>query len=446
KTAKRAITILSLLVVFGMVLAGCGTSGVATQVSEGATVVATDVTGAATSVSGAVNPTDTASTSAPASGDVVKIAVDLPASGADATDGIPTRNGMQLAIDEANAKGGVTLDGKQYKIQMYFLDDVPPGGQAHDPAQGSKNADSFIGDKDVMVMLGPFNSNVARAMMPKLNTAGLCNISPSNTGEGLTKPEFGETKTLRPTGIVTYFRVCTTDDIQGPAGADYAYDKLGARKAYILDDTESYGKGLADNFQKEFAAKGGTVLGHDGVPKGTTDYSSILSKIASTNPDILFYGGTASNNIPLARKQMKAAGLNIPLMGGDGIQDAEYLKVAGADAEGSYSTVAAVNVNTLPEAKQFIADYKAKYNAEPGAYSGPGYEAANIAIDAMKRAGTKNRAAVCQALRNTKNYMGILGETSFDQNGDTDNKVISFYKATGGAWTFVDQLRFGAKP
>ncbi len=105
-------------------------------------------------------------------------------------------------------------------------------------------------------------------------------------------------------------------------------------------------------------------MGHDGVPKGTTDYSSILTKVASKKPALIFYGGTSSNNIPLARKQMKGAGLDIPLMGGDGIKDDEYLTVAGADAEGSYSTVAAVNVETLSEAKQFIEDYKAGY---PGA-------------------------------------------------------------------------------
>ena len=378
------------------------------------------------------------------SGDTIKIAVDLPVSGGDASDGIPTRNGMQLAIDQANAKGGVTIGGKTYKLEMYALDDVPPGGQAHDPAQGSKNADAFIADPAVMVVLGPFNSSVAKAMMPKLNTAGLCNISPANTNETLTKPEFGQTGTYRPTGKVTYFRVVTTDDIQGPAAADYAFDKLGFKKVYILDDTEAYGKGIADNFEKEFVKKGGTSLGHEGIQKGTTDYSSTLTKIASLKPDFIYYGGTSSNNIPLARKQMKAAGLAVPLMGGDGIVDKEFLTVAGADAEGSYGTVAAVNVEKLDEAKQFIADYKAaNFKEEMGAYSGPGYETSSIAINAIKNAKEVSRDGVCSALRATKDFKGVLGTTSFDENGDTTNKVISFYEAKGGKWEFVDQLVFG---
>ena len=443
------------MLAFSMILSACGTeSPTATPAAaEQPTTAAGQPTD---TVAAAGQATDTpmsaeATKPAAASGDVVKIAVDLPVSGGDAADGIPTRNGMKLAIDQANKAGGVTLDGKPYTIEMYALDDVPPGGQAHDPGQGSKNADSFVADNDVMVMLGPFNSSVAKAMMPKLNTAGLCNISPANTNETLTKPKLNgadnpDIKNYRPTGKVTYFRVVTTDDVQGPATADYVYNKLGFKKGYILDDTETYGKGIADNFEKQFKTDGGTVLGHEGVPKGTTDYSSILTKIAATNPDFLYYGGTSSNNIPLARKQMKANGLDIPLVGGDGIVDGEYLKVAGPDAAGSYGSVAAVNVETLDEAKQFIADYKAAgFKEEMGAYSGPGYETASIAIDAMKRAGKKDREAICQALRETKDFKGVLGTTTFDENGDTTNKVISFYEAKDGKWTFVDQLKFGGQ-
>jgi len=188
------------------------------------------------------------------------------------------------------------------------------------------------------------------------------------------------------------------------------------------------------------------VLGHESVPKGTTDYSSILTKVAAAKPDFLYYGGTSSNKIPSARKQMKSAGLDIPLMGGDGIVDKEYLDVAGPDAEGSYGTVAAVNVTTLDEAKKFIADYKAaNFKEEMGAYSGPGYETASIAIDAMKRATGASREAICEGLRTTKDFKGVLGTTTFDENGDTSNKVISFYQAKGGKWEFLDQLRFESK-
>lgn len=478
KSSKLSITIASLSVVGGMALSACGTTTpAATSVVAPPTDTTTmAATAMSTDTTGGVMPTGTAMMSDTAiatgttmmsgtamstsgtgggtfSGDTIKIGIDLPLSGGDATDGLPTLDGMNLAINQWNAKGGVTIAGKQYKLASDPLDDVPPGGQGHDPAQGSKNADSFISDSSVLVMLGPFNSSVAQAMMPKLNTAGLCSISPSNTNQTLTKPEYGKTGDYRPTGNITYFRTAATDDLQGPAAADYAYDTLKLRKVYVLDDTEAYGKGISDAFEAEFKTKGGMSLGHDGVPKGTTDYSSILTRVAAAGPDFIYYGGTASNNIPLARKQMGAASLNIPLIGGDGIVDAEYIKDAGATALGSYGTVAAVDVNQLASAKQFIADYTAHgFKEAIGAYSGPGYEDANIAIDALSRATAPTRDGECVALRNTKNYNGIMGAMGFDQNGDTTNKWITIYGVKAGttgigsdgtnSWQFINQIQF----
>jgi len=426
-----------------MLLTACG--------GDAATSTPVTSATAAPTVAGAATTAPVATTGGSSSGDVIKIAVDLPVGGAEGANGIPTRQGIQLAIDQANAAGGVTLDGKKYTFEMYFLDDVPPGGQAHDPAQGSKNADSFIADPAVVAMVGPFNSNVARAMMPKLNTAGIASISPSNTATDLTLAEFNpKLADMRPTGKITYFRVCTTDNVQGPVGADYAFDKLGKKKAYILDDTEVYGKGISDQFEKEFKAKGGTVLAHEGVPKNTADFSSIMSKVAAAGPDILYYGGTQSNGIPAARKAMKAAGLNIPLMGGDGIKETGYTDAAGADAEGDYGTVAAVNANLLPEAKSFIDAYKAAYandqwKGEPQAYSANGYEATQIIIDAVKTAGKLDREAVRAAIAATKDHKGPIGTTGFDANGDTTNRWISIYQVKSGAWTYIDQQKFEVK-
>ncbi|MGI8589100.1 MAG: branched-chain amino acid ABC transporter substrate-binding protein [Chloroflexia bacterium] len=381
---------------------------------------------------------------------IVKIAVDLPGGGAETEYSIPARQGIQLAIDQANAAGGVTLDGKHYTIQMYFLDDVPPGGQVHEPVQGSKNADTFIADPDVMAMVGPLNSNVARLMMPKLNTAGLAGISPGTTAADLTLARYNSVlSAYRPTGEVTYFRVCPTDNIEGSAGADYAYDKLGKRKAYILDDTGAYGKIVASEFEQEFKATGGTVLGHDSVPMGTADFSPIMNKVASTGPDILYYGGTESHGISAARKAMKPAGLTIPLMGGDGIFSSNYARAASPDSEGDYSAVAKVNSNVLPEAKAFTAAYMAAFGNDrwggvPQAYSAYAYDATNIIIAAMKTAGKRNREAIRAAIAATKDFKGALGTTGFDANGDTTNRWISIYKVENGAWIYIDQVRAGA--
>jgi branched-chain amino acid transport system substrate-binding protein len=453
KSTKRGMTITSLLMATSMLLAACGGTPTATPPAAS---TATTGAAASTATTGTTAPTATTAAApptvpptiavAPFSGDTIKIAVDLPTSGADASDGIPTRNGAELAIEQTNAKGGVKIGGTTYKLAMYALDDAVNG--THNPDQGVQNVQQFIADPAVMGMVGPFNSNVASAEMPILNVAGLVDISPANTNETLTKPEYGKTGTFRPTGIVTYFRVCTTDDIQGPAGADYMYDKLNAKKIYILDDTETYGKGLADNVAKEFIKKGGTVLGHEGVPKDTQDYSTIMTKIQALNPDALYYGGTTSNGLALARKQMVDLGFDVPFMGGDGILETEFTKVAGEAGKNSYATVAAVNAATLTEATDFLTAYKAKYGQDVGAYSANGYEATNIIIAALNKAPSVDRASVRTAIAATKDYKGVLGTTSFDANGDTTNKWISIYAVkdkadgSGPAWSFVDQTQF----
>ena len=444
KYTKRNIAITSLLLVSSMLLAACGADATPTSVPAAATATTGQAAGSTTPTAAAGAPTTApvATTGASTfSGTTIKIAVDLPTSGADASDGIPTRNGAELAIAQANAAGGVTIAGKTYQLSMDALDDAVNG--KHDPGQGVKNVQLYIADPAVLAMVGPFNSNVAEAEMPILNTAGLANISPSNTNETLTKPQFNQTATYRPTGVVTYFRVCTTDDIQGPAGADYMYDSLKARNVYFLDDQEAYGQGLANNAATEFTKKGGTVIKHDGVPTGTQDFSTILTAIQATKPDAIYYGGTTSNGLALARKQMVGMGFNVPFVGGDGIQDAEFTNVAGTAGNGSYSTVAAVNSATLPSAKDFLAAYKAKYGTDVGAYSANAYDATNIIIAALKSAAGPDRGSVRTAIAATKNYMGVIGSTTFDANGDTTNKWISIYEVQNGAWVYQSQIQFG---
>ena len=190
-----------------------------------------------------------------AAGQAVKIGVDLPMSGGEAPNGGPTNKGVLLAIDEANKAGG------QYQFEEVLKDDAVNG--VHDPAQGAKNAQELVADTAVVAIVGSFNSNVGKATIPITNAAGVVQISPAQTNPTLTK---GSDAAALRTKANNYFRVCATDDLQGPVAADYAYKVLKARKIAILDDTETYGKGIADEVEKEFNKLGGTVLSHDGIP------------------------------------------------------------------------------------------------------------------------------------------------------------------------------------
>lgn len=379
----------------------------------------------------------TISMSARAADTTYKIGIDLPMSGADASDGIPTKNGALLAVDDANAMG---MPGG-IKLQAEPLDDAVQG--VHDPAQGAQNLKTFVADSAVVGVVGPFNSNVARAEIPISNDAGLVQVSPSNTNDGLTIGESAKQLRTSHPDTITYFRVCTRDANQGAAGADMA-KQLGFKKAYVVDDNETYGKGLADVFAKDFAAGGGTILGHDHLTKNQQDFKALLTKIKATNPDVVYFGGVTATGGGLLRRQMGDAGMSsVPYIGGDGISDEEFLKDAGNLANGSYYTVAAPDAAKLPSAQKFNKDYKAKFGKDPGAYSASAYAAAWVIVNAIKEAqahGGVTRASVLKYVAATKNLATPIGPVGFDKNGDTTSPVISEYKIVNGKAQFLKQI------
>lgn len=253
----------------------------------------------------------------PGGGGTYKVGMDMPQQGSELAGSQPVINGAKLAIKQAANKAGT------YTIEFpdaLILDDAVNG--VHDPTQGALNVGILIGDPKVVGMIGPLNSNVGRAQIPLTNEAGLGQCSPANTNEGLTKPEFGalDLRKTRPTDI-NYVRIATTDDLQGPANARYLGEDLGVTKLYIIDDTETFGKGIADNVSKYWTETLGLeVVGHDSVPKTTTDYASILTTAKAKNPDGIYFGGVTASGGARILKAAVGVGLgDIPYMGPDGM-------------------------------------------------------------------------------------------------------------------------------
>ncbi len=371
----------------------------------------------------------------------VKIGVELPLSGGELPNGDPTLKGVQLAIEQNPVPG--------YTVDINKQDDAVNG--VHNPNQGATNIQALINDSSVFAVVGPFNSNVAQAEIPKSNAAGLIQCSPANTNPGLTKGQSGlDLRKTNPTKIA-YVRVATTDDIQGQAGADIAYNIAGAKSAYVVDDTETYGKGLADVFAQAFTQLGGTIVAHDGAGANQqSDFTALLTAAKAKNPQFVYFGGVTATGGGLLRKQMVDLGMgSIPFGGGDGISDgsaatpSSFLNVAGPQGDlNSYMTVAAIH--DIPNAAQFSADYKAKFGAEPGAYSAAGYACAQIFLQALKAVGN-DREAVRAYVTNTSNkFDTVLGSVSFDANGDTSQHIISYYKfdPTTKDWKFFEQKDF----
>ncbi|MDQ0990302.1 branched-chain amino acid transport system substrate-binding protein [Streptomyces sp. V3I7] len=368
----------------------------------------------------------------------VVIGVDAPLTGQNSATGLGIQYGAQIAVDDANKNK--TVPGVTFKIKA--LDDKAL------PATGQQNASQLVADNDVLGTIGPLNSGVATQMQQVFATANLVEISPSNTNPELTQGKDWQTKKVRP--YKTYFRTATTDAYQGGFAADYAFNGLKKKKAFVVDDKQTYGAGLSKIFKQQFAKQGGKIVGTDHVSVGDRDFSTLVTKIKNSKADILYYGGQYDESQVLT-KQLKDGGVKIPLFGGDGMFTPTFIKTAGKASEGDLVTSIGVPVDTLPAAKDFVAAYKAKkYPGDYGTYGSYSYDAATAIIKAVGqvvkdgKVPSDARAQVTDAIQKTS-FEGISGKISFDEFGDTTNKQLTVYQVTKGEWKSVKSGTFEPK-
>ena len=369
----------------------------------------------------------------------IALGIDLPLSGADASDGRPTANGALLAIEQAQPRFA-TLG---FRLKAELLDDAVQG--KHDPAAGAQNVKTFVSDPSVLAMIGPFNSNVAKSEIPLTNDAQLAQISPSAVSDGLTVGADARALRAAHPDANAFFRVCTRDANQGGALANFART-LGWKKIYVIDDDETYGKDLADVFVARFAARGGMVLGRDHITANQQDFKALLTKAKALGPDAIFFGGTTSTGGGLIRRQMADVGMGaLPFVGGDGISDQEFIAVAGAEANETYYTVAAPDTPRLASAKTFVRRYEKRFGSPPGPYSANAYAAAVVALTAMEKAivdagGMPTRAEVLHYVAATNGLATPIGAIGFDRNGDTTAPILTLVRIAGGKARAVDQI------
>lgn len=393
----------------------------------------------AIAVSGALSLTACGSRSGGSSdkagGVTVTIGVDAPLTGSLSALGQGIKNSVDLAVRTANKNHEVP--GVTFKIEA--LDD-----QAQ-PSVGQQNATKLVADSSVVGAVGPLNSSVAQSMQKVFDAANLVEVSPANTNPALTQGDNWATGTkTRP--FKSYFRTATTDAIQGPFAAQYAFSTAGLKKVYLVDDQLTYGVGLVATFKDEFTKLGGKVVGQDHVTDGTKDFSSLVAKIKSSGADMVYYGGQYPEAGPLSG-QMKSQGVKIPLMGGDGIYDPTYITAGNNKVDGDFATSVGAPVETLDSAKTFIADYKAQGYSQPyAAYGGYSYDSAWAIIEAVKAAvGSSGKAPSRQAVETAMSkvsFQGVTGQVSFDQYGDATNKQLTVYEVKNGAWVAVKSGTF----
>lgn len=369
----------------------------------------------------------------------LKIVSSLPRTGSANAQTTSMVNGIRMAIAEV----GGAIDG--HAIQYEDWDDASPQRGNWDPAVEAQNANKAARDTSIVGYIGTFNSGASKISMPILNRAGLVMVSPANTYPGLTKPGLGERNepmVYRPSGRINYFRVVPTDDLQGSVAADWAKE-LGATKVFVLHDRELYGKGIADVFRKRAAEVGLAEAGFEGIDPKASNYRSLVTKIRSTGADLVYFGGTTQNNAGQIAKDLRAGGVTAPFMVPDGCFEQAFIEAAGADNlnDRTFITFGGLPADQLTgKGAEFRRRYVETYGTEPEAYAVYGYEAARVLLDAIQRAETKDRAGILAAVAATKDFEGALGRWSFDENGDTTNRVMSGQTVRNGAFTFVKVL------
>lgn len=344
---------------------------------------------------------------------VYKIAVASPLTGDIATIGQGVKRGALLAYTE------ITNFYTNVRLELEFFDDRANEGEAVNVAE------KIASDPRIIGVVGHLNSGCSIPASAVYNRRNLPMITPASTNPKLTLQ-----------GFKNVFRVCPTDAQQGPVAAKFLI-KNNIKRVYIIDDKTEYGQGLADEFEKEFKALGGVVLGRDSVSVGTRNFKALLTKVKQTKPDAVFFGGVYVEGA-LLTKQADDVGLNIPFVGGDGLKTEDYMKIAGKTAEGDIITYIGA---PLDEESEFYKKYRSLFpKDEIGPFDFNSYVATKILFQALTNSiadGRYDRQEAIEFIRKTE-FRDPMFFVKFDENGDNVNAVFTVYRIRGGKFEVVE--------
>lgn len=395
---KKLTFVISILAVLAIALTACGPSSTA--------YTCTDTIGCVK-----IAPTDP-----------IHIAYLLVVSGANAALGTDSRNGVEIAIDDA---GGKILN---HTIKFDGQDGLcsADGGQA----AGTKLAS----DPTIIAVIGTSCSSEARSAEPLLSKAGFVTISSSNTAPDLTDP-------ASPNHYAGYFRTAHNDKIQGAAAADFVYNFLGLKTAATIHDGSLYASSLVGVFQDDFTKDGGTITDKTSVSVGQTDMSSVLASVATGKPDLIYFPIFLPEGAFLIQQAKTTPGLETTLlMGADGLYSPDVMKTAGAPVEGFMVSSPLVQG---PAYDAFVAKYKAKFGELPiNIFHAHAYDAFNIVMAAIEKVAVQEsdgtlyigRQALRDAMAATANFQGLTGVLTCNPDGDCANPIIGVYKYHAGQY------------
>ncbi len=350
---------------------------------------------------------------------VIKVGFVAPLTGDQAAHGKDMLYGAELALEQAQATGPIVPG---YRVELVALDD------ARNPAQAVSAAKRLAADPDVVAVVGHLNSSCTKPASAVYHEARMLHVNPVSSNPEISRQ-----------GFDTFYRICPTDDLQGPAGARFAMERLGAGKIFVLDDMTTYGRGLANEFIKSAKEQGAQILGHEGITQGEKDFTPLLVKIKFLSPDLIYFAGMFPE-AALLMKQRRQIQIEAKFMGGDGLYEPTLINLAGPEAaEGSYITSLGGDIRLVPTAQTFVETFE-KRHGHLGAYSSYAYEATALVLEAVRRSGQKDRSAVLAAMKRIESYPGILGAHTFDSKGDTTLRTIGIYRIRDGKFQFLEAV------
>jgi branched-chain amino acid transport system substrate-binding protein len=348
--------------------------------------------------------------------EVVRIGFASPLTGPQAHYGEDNLNGARLAIEELNA-AGFRIGARPARFELLAEDD-----QA-DPRTGTIVAQRLV-DAGVRAVVGHFNSGVSIPASKIYADAGIPQLSVS-TAVRYTRQ-----------GYRTAFRLMADDDRQGASLGRYATGTLKLGRFAVIDDRTAYGQGLADAFADTVRAAGGEVIAREYTTDKAFDFRAILTAIRSLAPEAVFFGGYDAQGGPLAR-QMRELGIRAPLLGGETLNTAKFIELAGPAAEGHIASTPGEALSRRPRGPAFAAEYRKRYGSEIGLYAPYFYDGVMVLAAAMQRAGSTDPARVLPALRALR-YSGVTADIAFDERGDLRQGLLSIFRVAGGKWVLQE--------
>ena len=368
---------------------------------------------AACSSDDAENSSSTADSSGSSSGEVIKIAAQLPLSGSTSVTGESLRLGAQMKLEEEQAK----FEELGYKLQFESYDDQS------DPKKGVSNANIIVADESILAVVGHYNSGVAIPSSEVYNKYGLAMVSPGATATDLTDR-----------GLKTVNRIVGRDDQQGPAASKFMVEELGAKNIFIIQDKTAFGTGIAEEVKKEAEKLGATIQAFEGITVGEKDFNGVINQIVSKKPDAVYFGGLYTE-AGIIVKQMREKGITVPFVGADALDSSGLVDIAGEAVINTYYTSVAGEVSSTDTGKEFVKKYEEKYTGKKAeAFSVYGYDTMGVILAGVEKAIEENdgkkpsREQVAETIRATQDFQGALASVSLDEKGDNSKAQIYLFK------------------